>query len=55
MSLFVQVTVPPISPTNGIYAVLGMKQFGSHPGVDEPGAFVTVTAFSITSKVIETV
>tara|TARA_B100000586_G_C19692878_1_gene254224 strand:+ start:59 stop:244 length:186 start_codon:yes stop_codon:yes gene_type:complete len=24
--------------------VLGMKQFGSQPGVDDPGAFVTVAS-----------
>ena len=42
MSVFSQVTVPPAS----IVATLGMKQLlvSSHPGVDDPGAFVTVTS-----------
>ncbi len=35
-----QVTVSPASIVTGF----GMKQFGSHPGVDEPSAFVTVTS-----------
>ena len=41
VSLFSQVTVQPI----GIVTGLGMKQpsaVSSQPGVDEPGAFVTV-------------
>ena len=41
MSVFSQVTVPPTS----ISTVVGRKHelVSSHPGVDEPGAFVTVT------------
>ena len=38
--MFSQVTVSPTS----IVTVLGMKQFGSHPGVDDPTAFSTVTS-----------
>jgi hypothetical protein len=40
VSLFSQVTVSPTS----IVTVLGMKQSGSQPGVDDPAAFVTVTS-----------
>ena len=39
-SLLTNVTVSPAE----IDTVDGMKQFGSHPGVDEPGAFSTVAA-----------
>ena len=38
MSVFSQVTVPPTVITT----VLGMKQSGSQPGVQEPAAFSTV-------------
>jgi hypothetical protein len=34
------VTVSPTSTVTGF----GMKQSGSHPGVSDPGAFVTVTS-----------
>ena len=40
MSPFIQVIVPPVR----IVAVVGIKQSGSHPGVEEPGALFT-TAF----------
>ena len=39
LSVFSQTIVSPAS----IVTVLGRKQFGSHPGVDEPGAFCTFT------------
>ena len=39
-SLLANVTLSPAS----IVTTAGMKQFGSHPGVDEPCAFSTVTA-----------
>ena len=39
VSLLANVTVPPA----GIVAVDGMKQFGSHPDVEEPCAFSTTT------------
>ena len=42
MSLFSQIIVPP----TGIEAVLGKKQFGSQPGVEEPSTFVTIVGGS---------
>ena len=37
-SLLANVTTPPAS----MVTTAGMKQFGSHPGVEEPAAFSTV-------------
>ena len=50
MSVFSQVTIPPIS----ISATNGRKQelVASHPGVDEPGAFCTVTSICDTCSTI---
>ena len=33
-------------PPTGIEAVLGKKQFGSQPGVEEPSTFVTIVGGS---------
>ena len=40
-------------PPTGIEAVLGKKQFGSQPGVEEPSTFVTI--IDVSSKTTVTV